>query len=97
MIEYHQTSVMLQISFFGLFNDVNSFLILMILLSGSIGFISRKLSIAGYGALLVYAHIVMKTDLFIFDAMLYLILIILIFGVGARVISEYLEAKSEAV
>lgn len=85
----------LQFSWFGLTENVNAFLVVFIMLGGGIGLLSRKLSIGVMGAILVYTHIVIKTDLFIFDAVLYVVLVIILLWASAYVVSGYLNAGEE--
>lgn len=59
-----------------LFNDVNAFLILMIILSGAIGLFSGYVSIGAYGSFIAFTHIASTVDLWIFNSMLYVIMAI---------------------
>jgi len=90
---------LLQINFdvFGIFSNVNAFVLFMILIGVSIGAISRKLTIAAFGGLLIYTHVVTQTDLFIYDAILYVVLSIVALSVGFLVVSGYLESKETGV
>lgn len=82
----------LQFGVFDLFQDLNAFLILMIGVGMACGIFSRKLTITAYGGLMVYVYIVIETDVFIFDAILYLVLTIILLWVASYVVSGYLEA-----
>lgn len=66
-------------------------------ISGAIGLMSRKLSIAAFGVILVYSHIVINTDVFLFDAVLYLILIAIILGLAFRTVSYMLAEDNPEV
>jgi hypothetical protein len=69
-------------TFFGLFENVYVFLTIMILLGGLIGMASTKLSIAGYGAFLIFSHIAVESDLVFFNNLLYVVLIFLVILIG---------------
>ena len=68
-----------------LFNNVNAFLLLMILLAGVLGVTSGYASIGGYGALIVFTKIAVDTDLWIFNSLLYAILAIIFVAMGLQV------------
>lgn len=69
--------IVLQFNWFGILSDVNGFLVMFIfVVSALIGFAARKLTIGGFAAFLIFVHISMQTDLFIFDNMLYAIVTI---------------------
>lgn len=59
-----------------LFNDVNAFLILMIIISGAIGFFSGYASIGAYGAFIIFTHIAVTVDTWIFNSLLYVVMAI---------------------
>ena len=65
-----------------LFNNVNAFLLLMILLAGIIGLTSGYASIGAYGSLIVFVKIAVETDLWIFNSLLYAILAIIFVAMG---------------
>lgn len=89
--------IVLQSGFFGLFSNVNAFLVFFILLGGIFGLMSHKLSIAGYGSLLVFTHVAMETERFIFGPMLYLVLTLLFLYLAAQIAPEYMgETGGEA-
>lgn len=85
----------LQFDFFGIFSNITAFMILFIISGGIIGMLSRKLSIAAFGALLVYVHVVINTSIFIFDAILYLVLFIILLWASSFVVSGYFGANTE--
>lgn len=87
----------LQFSLFDIFPAVEGFLLVYILIGAAIGAISRKLSITAFGAWVVYTHIVIETDIFIYDAILYLVGIILILWVSRFIVAGYLETESDGV
>lgn len=62
-------------------------------MGAAIGAFSRKLSITAFGALLVYTQVVIETDLFIFDAILYLSLTIILLWVSGFVVRGYLDTN----
>lgn len=82
---------MVNIDIFGIFGDVNAFLILFIFIGSLIGFASEKFTIGVYGGLLVFTYIFMETDLWIFDAIGYLVLFIIIAYMGLPVVFDFLE------
>lgn len=84
---------MLQFDFFGIFSNINAFMTLFILSGGLIGFLSRKLSIGAFGALLVYSYVVINTDIFIFDAILYLSLFVILLWASSFVVSGYFDTE----
>lgn len=85
----------LQFDLFGIFSNLTAFLTLFIISGGIIGLLSRKLSIAAYGSLLVYVYVVMNTSIFIFDAILYLVLIAILLWGSSFVVSGYINAEPE--
>ena len=68
-----------------LFNNVNAFLLLMILLAGIIGLTSGYASIGAYGSLIVFVKVAVDTDLWIFNSLLYAILAIIFVSMGMLV------------
>lgn len=70
---------------FGLFSNVNVFLVFMIVLFAGVGLISGKLSVAALAGLLYFTHVSIETDLFIFDNLLYIFIITIITTLGFRV------------
>lgn len=74
-------------TFFGIFADVNVFLTVMILIFGMFGFLSGKLSVAIFGSFLAFIHITQETDLFIFDNLLYVFIVLIVMIVAFRVIT----------
>jgi len=87
---------MTQFDVFGIFNSPTVFVFFGIALGGLIGAYSRKLSIAAYGALLIYAHVVINTDLFIYNAIFWLVALLLAGRVAFFGITGYLEGNSGA-
>lgn len=87
--------VPIQFEIFGIFADVTSFLVFFILVGAGIGLFSRKLSIAAFGGLVVYAHIVLETDVFIFNAIFYVLLFIIALWGSSFVVSGYFDDNSE--
>lgn len=85
----------LAFNWFGILANATNFLLFMIIIGILIGSYSRKLSVAAYGGLLVYVHIVIETDIWIFDALLYLVLTIILLWVAYRAVGEYLGGKNE--
>jgi len=84
--------VILQSFVVDMLSDINIFLLFMIGIGAGFGAFSRKLSISAYGGLLVYVYIVINTDIFIFNAILYLVLFIVLLWVSSFVVSGYLDA-----
>lgn len=78
---------------FGIFSSATVFVFVGILLGALVGAYSRKLSIAAYGALLIYAHVVINTDLFIYNAIFWLVALILLARVAFFAMSGYLEGR----
>lgn len=75
--------VILQFDLFGILSNLNAFLIFMMLLIGIVGFaISEKAAIGGYGTFLVFIYIAMNTDLFIFNGLMYSIIVIMLIVIG---------------
>ena len=68
-----------------LFNNVNAFLLLMILLAGVLGVTSGYASIGAYGSLIVFVQVAVETDLWIFNSLLYAILGIIFVTMGFAV------------
>ena len=68
-----------------LFNNVNAFLLLMILLAGIIGLTSGYASIGAYGSLIIFVKVAVDTDLWIFNSLLYAILAIVFVAMGLQV------------
>lgn len=66
-------------------------------MAGGIGLLSRKLSIAAFAIILVFSHIVINTDVFLFDAVLYLTLITIILGLAFRSVSYMLAENNPEV
>lgn len=85
----------LQFDLFGIFSNSTAFLLFFILIGGVIGVVSRKLSVAAFGCILVYAHVVLNTDIFIFNAVLYLILFIIILWASSFIVSSYFGEETE--
>lgn len=83
-------------SLFGILDSLNPFLVAFIGAGAVAGAFSRKLSIMGYGAFLVFIHVVQNTDLFIFDALLYVVLAVVILYASRSLISGYFESESGA-
>ena len=67
-----------------LFNNVNAFLLLMIILSGILGATSGYASIGAYGAFIVFVRIGMDTDLWIFNSLLYVIATVVMLLLGLQ-------------
>lgn len=71
--------IVLQFDWFGILNDVNAFLAVFMLVIGALfGFISRKLTLAGFGPFLIFVKISIDTDLFIFDSIFYVVMTALV-------------------
>lgn len=87
---------LLQFDLFGIFSNPTAFLLFFILVGAIVGAISRKLSVASFGGILVFAHVVMNTDMFIFDAILYLILFVIILWGSSFIVSSYFDEDTEA-
>jgi len=87
--------VILQSFVVDMLSDLNIFMLFMIGVGAGFGAFSRKLSVSAYGGLLVYVYIVINTDLFIYNAIMYLVLFIVLLWVSSFVISGYLSAGSE--
>lgn len=85
--------VVLQFEIFGIFANVTSFLLFFILIGAGIGMFSRKLSIAVFGAILVYSHVVLETDVFIFNAIFYLVLFIVAMWGATFVVSGFFDGS----
>lgn len=81
------SGIVLQSAFqwFGLLQDVNAFLVFMILAIGGLaGSVAKKLTIAGFASFITFIYISLNTDLFIFDAMLYALITIVIWVLSSR-------------
>ena len=78
-------------NFFGLLDNPNAFLAFWILFGAALGLHARKLSMVGYGGILTLTYISLQTDRWIFDGLLYLILIIVILWVASPVISSFMS------
>lgn len=76
-----------------LFNNVNAFLLLMIILAGAIGFFSGYASIGAYGSFIVFVHIGVNTDLWIFNSLMYAIIPI-IFVVMSMQVWQFITSSS---
>lgn len=85
----------IQFDLFGIFSNLNAFMVLFIIIGAMAGMISRKLSVSAFGAILVFAHVVINTDLFIFNAILYLVLFIILLWASSFVVSGYFGAETE--
>lgn len=84
------TPMALEWEFFGIFSNLNAFIVLFIGIGTALGAYSRKLSISAMGGILTYTYVVINIDLFIFNAMLYLILVIVLLWVSMHVIYGYI-------
>lgn len=68
-----------------LFNNVNAFLMLMIILAGVLGATSGYASIGAYGSFIVFTRVATETDLWIFNSLLYVIMSIIFIAMGLQV------------
>ena len=90
-----EPEITIAFSFFGILENVNAFLVFFIGIGSALGAFSRKLSIAAYGGFVTFAHISLETDLFIFDAVLYLVLTIVLLWAAREVIGDFLTDRPE--
>ena len=70
-----------------IFSNVNSFLVITIFIAAIIGAFSMKLSIAGYSAFLIFIKISVDTNQWIFNNLLYVIVISMIVMLSLRFVS----------
>ena len=71
-----------------IFQNVEVFLIFMILLAGLIGAMSTSLSVASYSAFIIFFPIAIETDVWIFKSLLYLFLAISLLILGFKAVSH---------
>lgn len=71
-----------------IFQNVEVFLIFMIVIAGLIGAMSSSLSVASYSAFIIFVPIAIETGVWIFESLLYLILAISLLIMGFKAISH---------
>lgn len=86
--------MILQIDFLGVTENAYTFLFLAIITFGIIGALSRKLTIAVFGFLLAYIHVTLNTNLWIFDGIMYFIVVIILLRLVGYIISWYTATES---
>lgn len=87
--------VVFQLNPFNWIGNPTIFLTVFILVGALFGAISRKLSIMGFGALLIYVYVVINTDVFIFNALLYVVLAVILLWTSRFVVAGYLDMGDE--
>lgn len=75
----------LGIGFFGLFENVNAFLILMIFIGASIGLMAKSLAVTALNGFIVFIYVAQNTDLWIFNGLFYIFLTIIMVIMGGKV------------
>lgn len=73
--------------FLGNLITLNSFILLAIIFGASIGLLSQKTTIAAYGGMMVFTHITLKTDFFVYNSLFYLLVFLMLLTTAFRVMS----------
>ena len=85
--------IILQAFDFFIFSSATAFLIFLILVGGIAGLLSKSLAVGSFGAFIVFTHIAINTDVFIFTELLYAILTISFLFMSFRIVSYALSQR----